>query len=189
MISAACHRVACICALMDLRLLAWAPMSAIAFTTAATAANASCFADAAARYGVSETVLRAIATVESGSAPATVESRNTNGTRDIGRMQINTWWLPELKKFGITEAALRDECTSIHVGAWILANNVSQHGEGWDAIGAYNVGCRSLSKDECTRRRNRYAWKVFNALKPNQREERAFMAAAEPVLGSVEFSQ
>lgn len=161
-------------------------MSAIALPTNATA---SCFRMAAERYGVSESMLRAIAQVESGSAPSTVESRNANGSRDIGRMQINTVWLPTLAKYGIYEAQLRDECTSIHVGAWILSNNMAKHGESWQAIGAYNVGCLRLSETECTRRRNRYAWKVFNAFKPNATQEMPLLATSESNLGSVEFTQ
>jgi hypothetical protein len=80
-------------------------------------------------------------------------------------MQINTDWLPKLRPFGITEHRLREECVSIHVGAWILANNMQQHGGlSWTAVGAYNVGCLKLPKQECERRRNAYSWRVFRAL-------------------------
>jgi len=51
------------------------------------------------------------------------------------------------------------------VGAWILANNMLQHGGlSWTAVGAYNVGCLKLSKEECERRRNTYSWRVYRAL-------------------------
>jgi soluble lytic murein transglycosylase-like protein len=129
---------------------------------------ADCYSQAAARYGVPDKLLRAIARVESGTLnAATAENENKDGTRDIGRMQINTRWLGALKQFGITEDSLRNECTSIQVGAWILADNVNRLGLSWDAVGAYNVGCRKLDKQECERRRNLYAWKVFRAIKPN----------------------
>lgn len=129
-------------------------------------AIAACYQEAASRYGVPEPLLRAIAQVESGSADArTVENVNPNGSRDIGRMQINSGWLAALRPFGITENSLRDECTSIHVGAWILANNMMQHGGlSWTAVGAYNVGCLRLSKEECERRRNAYSWRVYRKL-------------------------
>lgn len=129
-------------------------------------ATAACYNEAASRYGVPEPLLRAIAQVESGSADArTVENVNPNGTRDIGRMQINSGWLTTLRPYGITENSLREECTSIHVGAWILANNMLQHGGlSWTAVGAYNVGCLKLSKEECERRRNTYSWRVYRAL-------------------------
>ena len=128
-------------------------------------ANASCYTEAAQRYLVPEELIRAIAMVESGSADAaTVENTNTNGTKDIGRMQINTTWLPTLASYGITEARLREECTSIMGGTWILSNNIARLGWSWDAVGAYNVGCKALDPIECERRRVRYALKVRAAL-------------------------
>jgi len=127
-------------------------------------AQASCYAEAAEKYGVPETLIRAIAHVESGNLPAhSAMNVNKDGSKDIGRMQINSGWLPELSKYGITEERLREECVSIHVGAWILARNVSALGMSWDAVGAYNVGCKKLTKAECNERRNRYAWKVYRA--------------------------
>ncbi len=95
---------------------------------------------------------------------AKAENRNSNGTRDIGRMQINSAHLPQLSAFGITEQSLREECTSIHVGAWLLAHGIQRFGLTWEAVGSYNVGCRGLAPQECSRRRNIYAWRVARAL-------------------------
>jgi soluble lytic murein transglycosylase-like protein len=160
-----------------LRLLRFA--ACLLFSSYATAA---CYQEAAERYGVPEPLLRAIAHVESGSADArTVENRNTNGTRDIGRMQINTGWLPTLRSFGISEDSLREECVSIHVGAWILANNMQQHGGlSWKAVGAYNVGCLKLSAQECERRRNSYSWRVYRAL-----QKQGALAPSHPTVVAV----
>jgi soluble lytic murein transglycosylase-like protein len=127
-------------------------------------ADPACFDAAADRYRLPASLLRAVARVESGGLNArTAQNTNRDGTRDIGRMQINTGWLPTLSRWGIDEEKLRDECVSIHVGAWILAGNVARHGANWEAVGAYNVGCRALAADECTRRRNAYAWRVWRA--------------------------
>ncbi len=157
--------------------------------------QATCYEEAAKRYSVSESLLRAIAKVESGNRDAsTVENLNANGTKDIGRMQINTGWLPTLSRYGIGEKELRDECTSIHVGAWIIRSNINAKGLNWDAVGAYNVGCKSLSAAECQARRNRYAWKVFHALRPVEKTQETPLqtVAAQNVekkrtIGSVEF--
>lgn len=118
--------------------------------------SAACFAEAAARYRVPTQLLMAISEVESGGNPMAI-NRNTDGSYDIGHMQINSRWLPKLKRYGITERNLFDACTNTHVGAWILAQNIAQLGYSWDAIGAYNA--RSKEK------RIVYARKVAKVLK------------------------
>ncbi len=82
--------------------------------------------------------------------------RNRDGSRDIGLMQINSSWLPTLASHGIAEYHLFDACTSIHVGAWILAGNVSRLGYTWEAVGAYNARSAPL--------RRAYAQKVHREL-------------------------
>lgn len=105
----------------------------------------ACWDEAATRYGLSSRLLYAIARTESGLNPAAV-GRNRNGSRDIGLMQINSSWLPTLAGHGIAEHHLFDACTSIQVGAWILAGNVSRLGYTWDAVGAYNARSAPLRR-------------------------------------------
>ena len=97
-----------------------------------------CWDAAAARYQVNSMLLYAIARTESGLNP-TVVGRNTNGSRDVGLMQINSSWFAQLARYGIEESHLLDPCTNIHVGAWILAQNVARYGYTWEAVGAYNA--------------------------------------------------
>lgn len=106
---------------------------------------AACWEDAATRYQVNSAVLVAIAKTESGLNPLAM-NRNRNGSRDIGLMQINSAWLPALEAHGIREHDLFDACTSIHVGAWVLAQNIHRLGYTWDAVGAYNATSPSLRK-------------------------------------------
>jgi soluble lytic murein transglycosylase-like protein len=129
-------------------------LSALAGLLAA-APSWSCWDEAAVRYGLSSQLLYAIARTESGLNPAAV-GRNRDGSRDIGLMQINSWWLPTLASHGIAEHHLFDACTSIHVGAWILAGNVSRLGYTWEAVGAYNARSAPL--------RRAYAHKVHREL-------------------------
>jgi soluble lytic murein transglycosylase-like protein len=120
-----------------------------------------CFQDAGKRYVISPDLLRAIADVESGLDPAAVNV-NANGTTDIGLMQINSWWFPALKRYGIGQEDLWNPCLNIGVGAWILAGNIRQYGYGWRAVGAYNAGTRTDSVTE--RRREDYAIRVHRRL-------------------------
>ena len=99
----------------------------------------NCLAAAAGHHGVDPVLLHAIASVESGLNPRALNRANANGSRDIGLMQINSGWLPVLKRWGITEERLYEPCTSAYVGAWILAGNITRHGRTWRAVGAYNA--------------------------------------------------
>ena len=102
-------------------------------------------------------LLYAIAKTESGLNPNAV-NRNRNGSYDIGLMQVNSRWLPTLRKYGVDEKQLFDPCVSIHVGAWILAQNMQRMGNSWEAVGAYNARNPEL--------RLRYARKVYRNLPP-----------------------
>ena len=116
---------------------------ALAFSAALPAH--ACWDDAATRYQVSSALLYAIARTESGLNPQAI-GRNFNGSRDIGLMQINSAWLPTLASHGIGERDLFEPCTNIHVGAWILAGNVSRLGYTWEAVGAYNAASPALRR-------------------------------------------
>jgi soluble lytic murein transglycosylase-like protein len=126
-------------------------------------AQANCWQLAASRYHVDPLLLYAIAKVESGLNPD-ARNINTDGSQDIGLMQINSRHLPALAAFGITERhLLQQPCTSVMVGAWILAGFIREKGYGWQAVGAYNAG----AKPEREARRTRYAravWRYYGEL-------------------------
>jgi soluble lytic murein transglycosylase-like protein len=111
-----------------LTVLLWLPV---------TPAAHACWEEAARRYSVNPAMLVAIARTESGLNPQAI-NRNRDGSIDLGLMQINSRWFPLLRQYGIGEQQLRDPCTSIHVGAWILSQNMQRLGNSWDAVGAYN---------------------------------------------------
>ncbi len=114
-----------------------------------------CWDNAAKAYGLDPWLLMAIAKVESSFNHKAINT-NKNKSTDMGMMQINTIWLPTLNKFGITKQDLFNPCTSIFVGAWIMAQNIRNFGYNLDGIGAYN------SPRNVTIRRN-YASKVYRA--------------------------
>jgi soluble lytic murein transglycosylase-like protein len=113
-------------------------LSTCAFAHVAVA-QADCFEKAGKFYGIEPELLRAIAQVESSFKPAIIH-QNADGSEDIGMMQINSWWLSPLAQYGITRNALiLDACMNIHVGAWILKQEIRDHGYNWEAVGAYNA--------------------------------------------------
>lgn len=134
-------------------------------------AQANCWQLAASRYHVDPLLLYAIAKVESGLNPS-ARNLNSDGSQDIGLMQINSRHLPALARFGITEQHLITQpCTSVMVGAWILAGFIREQGYGWQAVGAYNAG----AKPDREARRSRYAlavWRYYAVLL-QQRQQRA----------------
>lgn len=87
-------------------------------------------------------LLKAISYQESGfRLDAVNHNRDKNGkikSTDHGPFQINSQWLPKLKKHGITEAQLYDPCVSAHVAAWLLSDAIKRYGSTWRAVGAYN---------------------------------------------------
>lgn len=117
----------------------------------------ACWEEAGAAHGVNPWLLVAIARTESALDPAAL-NRNRDGSYDIGLMQINSRWLPVLRRHGIGEQQLYDPCVSVHVGAWVLAQNMRRLGNSWEAVGAYNARDPEL--------RLRYARKVYRNLPP-----------------------
>jgi soluble lytic murein transglycosylase-like protein len=121
-----------------------------------SSANAYCYAEAEQAYGVSKTLLQAIAKQESSERPNLIH-RNSNGSWDIGVMQINSSWIPRLSKYGIVESDLWNPCINVMIGAWILKSNFSRMGYNLDALGAYNTNDPILRK--------RYALQVIRRVK------------------------
>lgn len=114
-----------------------------------------CWDAAANMYHLDPWLLMAIAKVESGFNNNAINI-NKNHTVDIGMMQINSIWLPTLRKYGISAKDLLNPCTSVFVGSWIVAQNIHYFGYNMDGIGAYN------SPTNVIIRRN-YARKVYIA--------------------------
>ena len=122
---------------------------------------AACLTMAAQTYQVPPQVLVGILHVEGGKVGQQV--RNTNGTYDLGPMQINTLWTKELaKEWGVSRAAahvlIRDDaCTNVNVAAWILRRNLNETKSLSKAIAWYNSRTPSIGY--------RYKRKVIAAMK------------------------
>lgn len=117
----------------------------------------ACLYSAAARFGHDAGLLAAIGHVESGWDCTATSKANRDGSYDMGCLQINSSWLPLLRrKFGLSKEDLMSPCVNINVGAWILAKNKQQFGDSWRAVGAFNAASES--------KRISYAWKVNSRL-------------------------
>lgn len=123
---------------------------------------ADCFQAAAQHYGLAPALLTAIAQTESQMDASALNTANRDGSWDIGLMQINSRWVPLLESSGISASQLYDPCTSIWVGAWVLAGNVARYGYGWQAVGAYNAGTAASAAAQ--QRRERYAQRIHRQL-------------------------
>ena len=120
--------------------------------------SSNCWVDAGRHYQVNPWLLYSIAEQESSLNPLAV-NQNSDKSRDIGLMQINSFWFPELEKYGISEQDLFEPCTNIYVGAWILSQNIQIFGNNWRAVGAYNAGTGKNEKRE--KLRQKYAERVY----------------------------
>ncbi len=103
---------------------------------------AACLMLAAQTYSVPPAVMLGILQVEGGNIGQQV--RNTNGTYDLGPMQINTIWIPQLAEYwgvdnGTAARWVRDDaCTNMGVAAWILRGHLDETGSLSTAIAHYH---------------------------------------------------
>tara|TARA_Y100000590_G_scaffold280124_1_gene314695 strand:- start:30006 stop:30467 length:462 start_codon:yes stop_codon:yes gene_type:complete len=109
---------------------------------AAAKVIAACMVMAAQTYGVPPEILLGIMKAEGGRIGQ--EVRNTNGSYDLGPMQINTIWMPELARtWRVDEETARrwvrdDACTNIRVSAWILKGHYIETKDYEKAVAYYH---------------------------------------------------
>ena len=98
----------------------------------------SCSIAAAVKYQIPVNAMLAVAEQE-GGRPG-LRMRNTNGSFDVGSMQMNTAYLRELKRFGIEERDVAGPgCYPYHLAAWRLRKHlVEDHGDLWTRIANYH---------------------------------------------------
>lgn len=122
---------------------------------------ATCLMVASQNYAIPPQVLVGILHVEGGKIGQQV--RNTNGTYDLGPMQINTLWTKELGKiWGVSRAEAKrlirdDACTNVNVAAWIFRRNWNEAGSLKKAIAWYNSRTPHIGR--------KYRAKVMAAMK------------------------
>ena len=102
-----------------------------------------CIEAAAQAYRVPPAILVILLNVEGGSLGAV--SPNTNGTVDIGPMQVNEISLPGIAAhWGTSQhvafVALRDSfCANVEAGTWILRQGLDEaKGDFWEGVAYYH---------------------------------------------------
>ena len=124
---------------------------------------AACMILASQTYSVPPAVLVGIYKAEGGKIGQ--EVKNTNGSHDLGPMQINTLWIPELAdKWGVTEKTAHrwvrdDACTNVGVSAWILKSHLDETQNLSQAIAHYH--------SRTPKHGDRYKAKVIDILHKN----------------------
>lgn len=93
---------------------------------------AACLIMASQTYQVPPQVMLGILHVEGGRIGQEVS--NTNGSYDLGPMQVNTLWLDDLSRYWNVDRRtarrwVRDDgCVNVHVAAWILRQKLDEAG-------------------------------------------------------------
>lgn len=123
---------------------------------------AACLVMASQTYQVPPQVMVGILHVEGGRIGQEV-GPNVNGTYDLGPMQVNTRWIPELARYWKVDNKtarkwLRDDgCVNVHVAAWILRQKLEEaNGNLYNGIARYHSATPYLG--------TRYATKVVKAM-------------------------
>lgn len=88
----------------------------------------SCINESAIEFHVPAKLIIAVLNVEHGKKGEA--NKNKDGSYDLGPMQVNSIWLPELKRFSVTKEALQnDPCLNVKVGTWILGKAIASEKE------------------------------------------------------------
>lgn len=117
---------------------------------------AACLLLAAQTYQVPPAVMIGIMHVEGGRVGQAV-GPNVNGTYDLGPMQVNTRWVPELARAWrldhktATKLVRDDGCVNVRVAAWILSRKIKEAGSLYGGIAYYHsatpgIGTRYAAK-------------------------------------------
>lgn len=98
-----------------------------------------CVTHASQAFAIQPIMLKTIIAVEGGQIGTA--SRNTDGSYDMGVMQVNTIHLQDIQRnLGYTwQDLIFNPCKNIHAGAWILSQRIKEEPtKPWLAVGNYH---------------------------------------------------
>jgi soluble lytic murein transglycosylase-like protein len=113
-----------------------------------------CIVTAAQRFALPPELIAGVLRTENGRPGQ--RRPNTDGSRDLGPMQVNTRWIQQFKGFATEAQIANDVCINIHVGAWILRYHQNLSPNFWTAVGNYH--------SRAPRRNLAYQHKVYSSV-------------------------
>lgn len=124
-------------------LLLTTPSTALAKGSAASEMEiARCIRQAAQGRAWLEKTLWGLRKQEAGWLGA--EVANTNGTHDLGPLQINSWWVPRIARLlrrpehHVRHWLRYDACFNAEAARWIFLSGLQTTGNYWKAVGVYH---------------------------------------------------
>lgn len=138
---------------------------------------ARCIRLAARGFGWLEKTLWGLREQEAGWIGA--EVANTNGTHDLGPLQINTWWVPRIARLiDRPEHQVRhwlryDACFNAEAARWIFLSGLESTGNYWKAVGVYHSPTawrqRTYAAKVATHMRTRFGASIFATASAGER--------------------
>lgn len=99
------------------------------------------------------------------------EVANTDGSHDLGPLQINSWWVSRISALtGRPAERVRwwlanDACFNVEAARWIFLSGLAVTGDYWKAVGVYHSPTgwrqRSYARKVAAHLKRRYAATVF----------------------------
>ncbi len=138
-----------------------------------------CIVREAARQHLAPVLLLAVMRTEGGKA-GTV-SANKNKTHDLGHMQINTLWLPEISRLtglpssNVAHVLANHGCSNVATGAWLLRKSINAAGDTWKGVAWYH--------SRTPQHGHPYAWRVYRNLEKIMAESAAAAQRTAPPQG------
>lgn len=147
----------------------YAPPIHVKTLTLPDSTREKCVNAASRHFRINKMVIDSIIDVEGGKI-GTV-SKNSNGSFDLGIMQINTIHLSNIKKhFPTVDATdlVYKPCINIAIGTWILSERLKETDSFWIGVGNYH--------SKTPKYRTRYLQKIFAAFKKRVEKTRHIKA-------------
>ncbi len=104
------------------------------------------------------------------------EVPNSNGSHDLGPLQVNSFWVPRLATLSQRSPAqvrawlINDPCFNVQAARWIFMSGLAVTGDFWRAVGAYHSPTtwrqRRYALAVAGHLRRRYGPNTFRAVEP-----------------------